>query len=482
VLNTSETLPFELEAGDRVGPEVRLKYRYLDLRRPQMQRNLVFRHRVMQCIRRYFDERGFVEVETPVLTRSTPEGARDYLVPSRVNPGRFYALPQSPQLFKQILMVSGLDKYFQIVRCFRDEDLRADRQPEFTQLDLEMSFVDQAEIIEVVEGMLVRVFGEILDREIQAPFPRLSYAEAMSRYGTDKPDLRYGMEFFDMDDLARACDFRVFRGAVESGGEVRGFRVPSGARLPRRGLDDLTAFVGQFGAKGLVWFRVEAEGLNSPVARFFPPEQQAAMRRKAGAEEGDLLFFVADRPEVARRALGALREEVARRLDLIPRDAFRFCWVLDFPLLEYNQEERRYEARHHPFTSPREEDLAILEERPGDVLAKAHDIILNGVEIGGGSIRIHKPDVQERVFRLLNIGPEEARRKFGFLLDALRYGAPPHGGIALGLDRLIMLLLGLDTIREVIAFPKTQRAVCPMTQAPSEVDPRQLRELGIRVE
>ncbi len=479
LLNTSDTPPFELDSADPVSAEVRLKYRYLDLRRSDMQQNLIFRHRVMQSIRRYFDEHKFVEVETPMLTKSTPEGARDYLVPSRVNPGRFYALPQSPQLFKQMLMVSGLDKYFQIVRCFRDEDLRADRQPEFTQLDVEMSFVDQEQIIEIIEEMMSRLFAELMDRRIETPFPRLSFAEAMAKYGTDKPDLRYGMEFCDISDIARDSEFRVFRMAAESGGEVRGFCVPGGARMPRRGLDNLTEFVGEYGAKGLVWFRVEAEGFNSPVAKFFSAEQQRAIREKLGAREGDLLFFIADKTEVVSRALSALRQKVARRLDMIPGDVFKFCWILDFPLLEYNEEEKRYEARHHPFTSPREEDLAILEDRPADVRAKAHDIVLNGIEIGGGSIRIHKPDVQQRVFRLLNIGEEEAKQKFGFLLDALRYGAPPHGGIALGLDRLIMLLLELDTIRDVIAFPKTQRAMCLMTQAPSEVDPRQLRELGI---
>jgi len=481
VLNTSETPPFEMDTRDGISEELRLKYRYLDLRRAEMQRNMIFRHRVVQLIRRYFDERGFLDIETPMLTKSTPEGARDYLVPSRVNPGQFYALPQSPQLFKQILMVSGFDKYYQIVRCFRDEDLRADRQPEFTQLDVEMAFADQDEIIALVEGMMARLFGELLGTDLELPFRRFTYAEAMAKYGTDRPDLRYGLEIAEITDLVAESEFKVFSGVAASGGQVRGIRVPDGAGFPRRGLDDLTEFVRQFGAKGMAWFRVKDEGFDSPIAKFFPAETQAAIRERLGAKSGDLLLFVADLPRVASAALGELRQEIARRLDLIPRDIFRLCWVMDFPLLEWNAEEKRYEPLHHPFTSPRDEDVARLETEPTAVLARAHDIVVNGVELGGGSIRIHDPRIQRRVFKLLNIGEEEAQLKFGFLLDALKFGAPPHGGIALGLDRLVMLLRGLDSIRDVIAFPKTQRATCLMTHAPSEVDSKQLRELGIRL-
>ena len=479
ILNRSETPPFEIEDESAVATDLRLRYRYLDLRRAPMREGLVFRHRVFQTIRRYFDERGFIDVETPVLTRSTPEGARDYLVPSRVNQGGFYALPQSPQLFKQLLMIAGFDKYAQIVKCFRDEDLRADRQPEFTQLDVEMAFTDQEEIIELIEGMTAAVFKENMDREIETPFPRFTYAEAMDLYGTDRPDIRFGMTLKSIEDLAQQSEFRVFRSVVDKGGQVRGFRLPGGADLSRKDLDELTEWVKQFGAKGLAWFRVEPDKLSSPIQKFFPAPVLAELRRRMECEAGDVIFFVADKPAVVAQALSELRVHLAKTRGLIPENEFRFCWVLDFPLFEYNEEEKRPDPSHHPFTSPREDDLAFLEERPLEVKAKAHDIILNGVEIGGGSIRIHDLAVQQRVFRLLGISEEEAREKFGFLLDALRYGAPPHGGIALGLDRVVMLLLGRDSIREVIAFPKTQRAVCLMTQAPAPVDDRQLRELGL---
>ena len=479
ILNRSETPPFEIEDESAVATDLRLRYRYLDLRRAPMREGLVFRHRVFQTIRRYFDERGFIDVETPVLTRSTPEGARDYLVPSRVNQGGFYALPQSPQLFKQLLMIAGFDKYAQIVKCFRDEDLRADRQPEFTQLDVEMAFTDQEEIIELIEGMTAAVFKENMDREIETPFPRLTYEQAMDLYGTDRPDIRFGMTLKSIEDLAQQSEFRVFRSVVDKGGQVRGFRLPGGADLSRKDLDELTEWVKQFGAKGLAWFRVEPDKLFSPIQKFFPAPVLAELRQRMECEAGDVIFFVADKPAVVAQALSELRVHLAKTRGLIPEDEFRFCWVLDFPLFEYNEEEKRPDPCHHPFTSPREDDLAFLEERPLEVKAKAHDIILNGVEIGGGSIRIHDLAVQQRVFRLLGISEEEAREKFGFLLDALRYGAPPHGGIALGLDRVVMLLLGRDSIREVIAFPKTQRAVCLMTQAPAPVDDRQLRELGL---
>ncbi len=482
LFNRSLTPPFEVDTTDEVSTDIRLKYRYLDLRRSEMQRNMILRHRITQGIRRYFDEHGFLDIETPMLTKSTPEGARDYLVPSRVNPGRFYALPQSPQLFKQILMISGYDRYYQIVRCFRDEDLRADRQPEFTQLDVEMAFVSQDDIIALVEGMLKRIFKEILDREIAAPFRRFTYGEAMAKYGTDRPDLRYGLEIEEITDIAVGSGFRVFQTVAASGGQVRGIRVPQGAGFPRRGLDDLTEYVRGFGAKGLAWFRVEETGFNAPTAKFIAAEEQTAIRERMHADTGDLLLFVADKPTVCSLALGELRQEVARRLDMVADDAFELCWVVDFPLLEYNEEEKRYESLHHPFTSPRDKDMDRLESHPTEAIAKAHDIILNGVELGGGSIRIHDPAVQQRVFNLLNIPEATAQKKFGFLLDALKYGAPPHGGIALGLDRLVMLLLGLESIRDVIAFPKTQRATCLMTDAPSEVDPKQLRELGLRLE
>ena len=483
LLNAAETPPFEIDDALDVSQELRLRYRYLDLRRPCMQRNLIFRSRCFRAIREYFARHGFIDVETPLLTKSTPEGARDYLVPSRVNPGRFYALPQSPQLFKQILMVAGLDRYVQIVKCLRDEDLRADRQPEFTQLDVEMSFIDEENVFGLIDGLMAEVMDKMLGITIDTPIRRLPYPEALARYGTDKPDLRFGMEIVDVGAIAAHCQFGVFTGVLEAGGQVRGLNAKGAAdKYSRRQIELLAEWLKDFGARGLAWMKVDPSGkLASSIVKFFSDEQQAALAETMGAQPGDLLLFVAAPPAVAAASLDELRRRLGRELGLIPDGAYAFCWVVDFPLFHWNAEEQRPDPSHHPFTSPRPDDLGFLEERPLDVRARAYDIVLNGTELGGGSIRIHRRDVQERVLRLLNIGADEAREKFGFLLDALKYGAPPHGGIALGLDRLIMLLLGLDSLREVIAFPKTQKAVELLTGAPAPVDERQLRELGIRV-
>jgi len=480
LLNRSETPPFDIVDENNVSLELRLKHRYLDLRRPLMQKRLIFRHKICQTIREYLDRLDFVDIETPVLTKSTPEGARDYLVPSRVNQGKFYALPQSPQLFKQILMVAGYDRYFQIVRCFRDEDLRAQRQPEFTQMDMEMSFVDENDIIQIIEGLMSTIFERVLEKKVVVPFPRISYEEAMTSYGCDAPDLRFDMKIKNISDIVQKSEFKVFLETLKSGGQVRGINAVGCGNYSRKDIDDLTAFVAQFGAKGLAWFKVEDGGLSSSIAKFFPGETLEKLQARMDAKKGDLLLFVADKPKVVSQSLAQLRQHLGHKNKLIDTTVFNFSWVVDFPLFDYNDEMKRYEALHHPFTSPQPKDLLLMEERPLDVKARAYDLVLNGVELGGGSIRIHTPEIQKRVFRLLGIDDEIAYKKFGFLLDALKYGAPPHGGIALGLDRMVTLLLQLDDIREVIAFPKTQRATCLMTEAPSEVDAQQLKELGIR--
>jgi aspartyl-tRNA synthetase len=459
---------------------VRLKYRYLDMRRPQVLRNFLIRDRICRAVRDYLHGQGFLEVETPFLTRSTPEGARDFLVPSRLSRGNFYALPQSPQLFKQLLMVAGFERYFQIVRCFRDEDLRKDRQPEFTQIDIETSFLDRDEFLPIVEGMLVEVFKRVGGIDLPAPFPRLAYDEAMARFGSDKPDLRFGLELSDCSDLFKAAEFQAFAQVVAAGGAVKGLRVPGGGGMSRKDLDDLTETAKGHGAKGLVWVKVNPDGLQSPVARFLEPVKAQLLSRLAAAP-GDLLLLVGDRMPLAAAVLGRLRQEIAQRLNLVPPQEFRVCWVLDFPLVEWNEEERRWDAVHHPFTAPGDQDLPLLDTDPGSARAKAYDLVINGQEAAGGSIRIHQPSVQEKLFKLLGIAPQEARARFGFLLEALEFGAPPMGGIAAGLDRLVALLAGEESIREVIAFPKTQKGTCPLTDAPAPVDPGQLKDLGIRL-
>ncbi len=481
ILNCSEVPPFEVEDRALVSLENRLRYRYLDLRRPVMQQQLIFRHKLCQITRQYLDSKGFVEIETPFLTRSTPEGARDYLVPSRMSQGSFYALPQSPQLFKQLLMVAGMDRYFQIVRCFRDEDLRATRQPEFTQLDMEMSFVEEGDVMGIIEGLMAEIFEKLLEKKITIPFPRLPYQRAMELYGSDAPDVRYGLTIKEITDLAQASEFRVFRETIERGGLVRGLNAQGCSKFSRKEIEELTAFVGQHGAKGLAWFKVEDGGLASPITKFFAQGLQLQMKERMGARPGDLLLFVADREKIVCQSLAQLRISLAKRLNLIKEEEYCFTWIVDFPLLEYDETLARYVSIHHPFTSPRLEDIPHLEERPHEVKARAYDIVLNGVELGGGSIRIHDQDLQQRIFRLLGMDDETAKKRFGFLLEAFKYGAPPHGGIALGLDRVTAMLLGLEDIREVIAFPKTQKASCLLTEAPAEVDGEQLKELGIKL-
>jgi aspartyl-tRNA synthetase len=481
ILSVSENPPFLIEDEGEISENVRLRYRYLDLRRPRLQGNLILRHKVAKAVRTYLDGQGFLEIETPVLTRSTPEGARDYLVPSRVNPGRFYALPQSPQLFKQLLMVSGFDRYFQIVKCFRDEDLRMDRQPEFTQIDIEMSFVGVDDVQRTMEGMMAFIFKEILEIDLPVPFPVLGYDEALDRYGTDKPDIRFDLELVEISDLAGESTFEIVREVVGAGGIAKGITVKGGATLSRREVDELVAFAQEYGAQGLSWVKMVSEGWQSPIAKFFDESSKSAISKRMGAEKGDLILFVAGDRGVVNHTLTNLRLHLGEKLGLIPSNAYRFVWVWDFPLLEYSEEEGRYVAVHHPFTAPKDEDVPMLEDHPEAVRAKSYDLVLNGIEIGGGSIRNHSMEIQSMVFRKLGIGDEDARKRFGFLMEALRYGPPPHGGIAFGFDRIIMLLSKSDSIREVIAFPKTQRATCPLTEAPTEVDPKQLDELSIKM-
>ena len=481
LLNQADTPPFAIETNIEVNEELRLRYRYLDLRRPEMQQALILRHNTAQETRKHLINQGFLEIETPFLMKSTPEGARDYLVPSRVQRGNFYALPQSPQTYKQLLMVAGYDRYFQIVRCFRDEDLRGDRQPEFTQIDIEMSFVTENDVMQLAEGLALHLFKRVLDIEIPHPIPRITHREAMNRFGTDRPDTRFGFEIIDISEAAIASDFQVFKSVIESQGQVRAINAKNCASFSRKQIDDLTAFVATYGAKGLAWIKVTDKGLESSIVKFFPEQAQEKLRESLNAQPGDLLLFVADKPAVVAEALGNLRLELARRQGFMDANQYNFLWVTEFPLLEFDAEGNRYVACHHPFTSPLEEDLDKLENAPGSVRSRAYDLVLNGNEIAGGSIRIYQREVQERMFRQLGISEAEAEEKFGFLLDAFRYGAPPHGGIAFGYDRLIALMAGKEFIRDVIPFPKTNTAASLMDGAPSVVDSAQLRELGLRL-
>ena len=482
ILSESETPPFHIEENSKTKEELRLKYRYLDLRRPDIQKNIMMRSRACAVIRNFLTEEGFLEIETPMLTKSTPEGARDYLVPSRVHPGSFYALPQSPQLFKQLLMVSGYDRYFQLARCFRDEDLRADRQPEFTQVDMELSFVDVDDVIDVNERLLARLFKEIIGVDVPLPIQRMTWQEAMDRFGSDKPDTRFGMELNDVTDVVRDCEFAVFKNAIADGGSVRGINAKGQGTMPRKKIDALVAFVKDYGAKGLAYIAIQPDGsIKSSFAKFMKDEEMQALIAAMQGEPGDLLLFAADKNKIVYASLGALRLELADKMGLLDKNQYNFLWVTEFPLLEWSDEENRFQAMHHPFTMPMEEDLQYIDTDPGRVRAKAYDIVLNGTEIGGGSVRIHQDDIQEKMFEVLGFTKERAHEQFGFLLDAFKYGVPPHAGLAYGLDRLIMLMAKVDSIRDVIAFPKVKDASCLLTNAPDTVDEKQLEELGIRV-
>ena len=482
ILSESETPPFPIEENSKTKEELRLKYRFLDLRRPYIQKNLMIRSQVATLTRAFLASEGFLEIETPTLIKSTPEGARDYLVPSRVHPGSFYALPQSPQLFKQLLMCSGYDRYFQLARCYRDEDLRADRQPEFTQIDMELSFVDVDDVLDVNERLLKKLFKEICGFDVQLPIPRMTWQEAMDRFGSDKPDLRFGMELKNVSDVVKGCEFAVFKGALENGGSVRGINAQGQGHMPRKKIDALVEYAKGFGARGLAYVAISEDGtVKSSFAKFMKEEEMTALISAMDGKPGDLLLFAADRNKVVFDVLGNLRLELARQLDLLKKDDFKFLWVTEFPLLEYSEEEDRYVAMHHPFTMPMDEDLQYIDSDPGRVRAKAYDIVLNGVEMGGGSVRIHQADIQSKMFEVLGFTPERAGEQFGFLLEAFKYGVPPHAGLAYGLDRVVMLMVGADSIRDVIAFPKVKDASCLMTEAPGQVDDKQLEELHIAV-
>ncbi len=483
ILSDAQTPPFPIEADSDTREDLRLKYRYLDLRRPDLQQKMLLRSKLTEVTRQFMSEEGFVDLETPMLTKSTPEGARDYLVPSRVNQGNFYALPQSPQIFKQLLMLSGFDKYYQIVKCFRDEDLRADRQPEFTQIDIEMSFVDEEDVMGMNEKLLARMFKEVLDVDIELPIPRLTYQEAMDRYGSDKPDTRFDIELVDVSEIVKDCDFKVFSGAVEFGGSVRGINAKTCGNTPRRQIDALGEAAVSYGAKGMAWIAINEDGTyKSAITKFLSDETVEAMVKAMDGQPGDLLLFCADKNEVVYNTLGNLRLDIAKRLDLLKKDVFKFVWVTDFPLVEWNPEQKRYTAMHHMFTMPKEEDMHLMMSDIGKVNSRAYDICLNGSEIGGGSIRIHQRDVQQRVFEALGFSEEDAQERFGFMLDAFKYGVPPHGGLAYGLDRIAMIMTQSDSIRDVIAFPKVKDASCPMTEAPGLVEESQLEELGLKID